>query len=428
MRKWSDPAYINSKLPKEVKVEEPVPLDFTKDTIHCFVDELYGKWYTSCRSMIKMQKSNHPERKKLWPKPTFKVDQNTLKTRRKEAMLFKYGVDHNSKLPHIKKSLSENNPMYDKEAKAKLVETCMRKYGVSNGGASVDSKLKIVASIAQNAENKTSGLESEFRTWIQSIEPTAKSGFIGGANPKQLDVKINKLNLAIELNGTYWHSENFVHKNYHKDKLEACVLNGLRCIQIWDYEWSAKKKQVKSFIKSKLQANIKIPARQCIIKEVDKQVAVSFLDDFHILGSCSFSSAYGLYYKDELVSLVAFGSHHRTGEKNLLKRYIVKEGITVVGGLSKLSTHLKRLYDTVYTFIDLRMSDGASWLACGWSVVSQTNPDYFYYNTKTGKIVSKQSRRKKLVNTPQGMSESEHARLDGLLKVYDCGKLKLILK
>ena len=38
--------------------------------------------------------------------------------------------------------------------------------------------------------------------------------------------------------------------------------------------------------------------------------------------------------------------------------------------------------------------------------------------------VSKQSRQKKLVSTPEGMTEREHAKLDGLLRIYDCGKIR----
>lgn len=78
------------------------------------------------------------------------------------------------------------------------------------------------------------------------------------------------------------------------------------------------------------------------------------------------------------------------------------------------------------SWADLRWSDGNGYIEAGWSIEDIIKPDYFYTNgTKT---FSKQSRAKKRQNTPAGMTEYEHAKKDGLYRVYDCGKIRFSYK
>ena len=56
----------------------------------------------------------------------------------------------------------------------------------------------------------------------------------------------------------------------------------------------------------------------------------------------------------------------------------------------------------------------------------QLKPDYFY--TDGINVISKQSRMKSVVGTPEGVTEAEHAILDGLVKAYDCGKIRFVFK
>ena len=71
------------------------------------------------------------------------------------------------------------------------------------------------------------------------------------------------------------------------------------------------------------------------------------------------------------------------------------------------------------------MSDGESWINNGWKLEEQLRRDYFYYCPKQNKLISKQSRKKSNVNTPTHMTEWEHAQKDGLIRIWDCGKLRL---
>jgi len=245
----------------------------------------------------------------------------------------------------------------------------------------------------------------------------------------ELDILIKEKNLAIEYNGAYWHSEanKQIYPRYHLDKWIACKDKGMRLIQIFDFEWENRKKQVQSFIRSALNCNeIYLNARSLEFKEIPKKDANQFLDQYHILGSTNFTKAFGLVDINEgLVALITIGKHHRGIDEFVLSRYCGKNNVTVRGGLSKLTSNALKEFNELTTWIDLRISNGDSWIKNGWEFIHQLSPDYFYYNTKNNEIISKQSRKKSVVNTSEEMTEHEHALLDGLVRIYDCGKIKL---
>ena len=80
----------------------------------------------------------------------------------------------------------------------------------------------------------------------------------------------------------------------------------------------------------------------------------------------------------------------------------------------------------IISWCDLRWSEGNGYLKAGWEEDGILKPDYIYTNFK--KVFSKQSRKKSNVNTPEGMTEHEHALHDGLYRIYDCGKIRFIYR
>ena len=56
-------------------------------------------------------------------------------------------------------------------------------------------------------------------------------------SPYELDIYIPSISLAIEYNGTYWHSiENGVDKDYHLNKSLLCREKNIRLIHIYEFE------------------------------------------------------------------------------------------------------------------------------------------------------------------------------------------------
>jgi len=244
--------------------------------------------------------------------------------------------------------------------------------------------------------------------------------------PFELDIVIPSLNVAIELDGLRWHNKE---KDYHLNKTINAKKAGYDLIHIYDLEWKHHKKQVKSFLTTKLgKSKRKVYARKCEIRTVPKDITKDFLNSYHIQGNVGHIEAFGLYYQDELLSLITIGKHHRDSTKLVLSRFVGKEGVSVLGGLSKLSKAAFKRYGSFITWVDRRISNGENWIKAGWTVTNVARPDYFYFDSNTRKIISKQSRKKSLVNTPEGMTEVEHAKIDGLRRIYDCGKITLEYK
>jgi hypothetical protein len=266
--------------------------------------------------------------------------------------------------------------------------------------------------------------EKELLAKIQKHYPNAGKIRING---QELDIYIPELKLGIEYNGIYYHSAKFKNRLFHTNKTKFFNQQGIKVIHIWDFEWQTRKDQVWNFLQAQLGLNSKVGARNCFIDTLDINTALDFCKTNHIQGAPkNVLSAYGCYYKAELVGVVTLSRHHRNIPEVILSRLCYKSGLTVVGALSKFTKYLKQNYaKTIYTWVHKTLSSGESYIKAGWAPVSELPPDYFYVSGSGGQYVSKQSRAKKLMKTPLNMTELQHATKDGLYRVYDCGKIKL---
>ncbi|EAL4082916.1 hypothetical protein DFW61_11330, partial [Campylobacter coli] len=88
-----------------------------------------------------------------------------------------------------------------------------------------------------------------------------------------------------------------------------------------------------SMIKNKLHKNIKIPARNCEIKQARNKDLKDFLDLNHLQGYCNAVIAYGLYKDSDLVACMTFSKpRFNKAYQYELIRFCVKQGITIQGG------------------------------------------------------------------------------------------------
>lgn len=74
--------------------------------------------------------------------------------------------------------------------------------------------------------------------------------------PKELDIYVPSRGVAIEFNGTYWHSEeNGKHKDYHFDKWLACKDRGITLISVWEDDWLYRRSVIERVLESVLLTN-----------------------------------------------------------------------------------------------------------------------------------------------------------------------------
>lgn len=252
--------------------------------------------------------------------------------------------------------------------------------------------------------------------------------------PYEIDIYIPDKNIAIEYNGLYWHSESQgKHSLYHYNKWKECKEKGIQLITIWEDEWVYKQDVVKRMITHKLDEfhNDKIYARNTIFQEIDKYLAESFLNLYHIQGFVRCSKYYGLYHNDNLVAVSGW-----TKNKDILylDRYATSQ--LVVGGMGKLLKHGKRYAveqgcDRIVTFADHCVSNGNLYEKLGFIHDGEIPPDYKY--VVKGKRVHKFNYRKKRFREDtdllyeEGLTEKQLADLNGMERIWDCGKTRYIL-
>ena len=253
---------------------------------------------------------------------------------------------------------------------------------------------------------------------------------------KELDILIPDKNIAFEIDGLIWHSDKFENdKDFHLNKTEECEKQNIKLIHIFEDEWIEKQEIVKSKIKNILgYTDTKIYARKCEIKEVTYNDSVNFLNKNHLQGNCVSKIRYGLYYNDELVSLMTFGSlrknlnNKKHKNKYELLRFCNKINTTVIGGASKLLKHFINVNKplSIISYADRRWSNGNLYEKLGFKFIKNTTPSYFYVINK--KRENRFKYRKDVLvrkyNCPKDMTEKEFCTSQGWFRIYDCGTKK----
>jgi len=339
-------------------------------------------------------------------------------SRTKESMTRAYGVDNPQKQSYRRLELRDR--LLEPGVQEKMRRATSEKYGASCIFSSAFFRdLKV------NSDWSTSKAEREILEFVRTLAPAHKHY----VNKCEIDVFVPSKMVGFEYNGLYYHSELFKKPEAHKVKTDLVFGAGIRLYQIFEHEWHEKKDQVKSRIKSLLGLNsVRVAARKCDIREVDPELAKGLFLNVHIQGAPRNVLRYfGLFFEEKLVAAAAFSRHHRHLKQIVMSRFACLDDHTVQGGLSRISRHASKFFEQdIVSWCDLRWSSGAGYASAGWIEEKTLPPDYFYTNSK--KAFSKQSRRKKLISTPAGMTEHEHAMADGLHRVYDCGKVRFIYR
>lgn len=211
---------------------------------------------------------------------------------------------------------------------------------------------------------------------------------------------------------------------------------GKHLISVFPHELKTKELQLKNYIKSILNlSEIKIYARKCVIKEVNKSLANTFLFENHIQGKNKLGIVFfGLFYKEELVGIMSLGRHSRQIKENIivLDRLCFKDNVQVIGGASKLFKFAVQWaainkYQAIISFSDNRYSAGKIYTILGFELEREYRQDYSYIDNN-GTHYSKQSQKKSSCNCPAHLTEKQWADMRGLKRIWDCGKKRWLFK
>jgi len=255
-------------------------------------------------------------------------------------------------------------------------------------------------------------------------------------NKYELDIYIPKLKLAFEFNGLYWHNELHKENDYHLNKTELCEEQGIQLIHIYEDDWIYKQDIVKSMILNKLgKSTNKIFGRKTEVREItDNKLVRNFLNENHLQGFIGGKVKLGLFFENELVSLMTFGKRRvamgknksNEGEYELL-RFCSKLNANVVGGANKLFKYFIKNYELkeITTYANRSWSNGNLYKQLGFEYQGKTKPNYYYIIDRI-KHYRFNFRKDKLIKEGFDPSSTERQiMLDRkIYRIYDSGNLK----
>jgi len=295
------------------------------------------------------------------------------------------------------------------------------------------SSNSILCPICNPIGNHFSSMEFEILRFMEENGINYLHGDRKILNGYEIDIYLPDYNIGIEVNGLYWHSEIYKDHRYHINKTLMCRDLGIELLHIWEDDWKNKKDIVKSIILNRLSMNqYKIWARKCDIRDVSSKDAKIFLNQNHIQGFSSSSIKIGLYYKDEIVSLMTFGFRYTNGKREFeLIRFCNKINTNVVGSASKLFNHIFKIVDIdeIISYADISIFSGNVYRVLGFNMVSLSHPNYYWVVDGVRKHRFNYS-KKKLVASGFDPNKTEveimHER--GYYRLFSCGQEKWVYK
>ena len=350
-------------------------------------------------SLTKEEKTKITNLKKYGVKNVFQSDE--IKSKIKKINLSKYGVDH----------LLKNKDIFEKQG-------------------------KIVQEKYLGEDKQKQQKRKEIFDTLNDLGIKCTLNDHSAISPVELDIYIPDKNIAIEFNGSYWHSEAVLDsraaKNKHLEKLKICRNKGIRLFNIFENIWDERKYQYLNLLKTTLGLNnVTIGARKC---QLDESLCKEFIDSYHIQGyGRGTIKWFNLIYNGSVVASMTASNHHRQNNNNVivLNRLCFKDGVNIIGGSKRLFSYFVKWakqqgIKQILSWSDNCWTEGDVYKTLGFSLDKEYGPDYFYWDINSRKYKSKQSQKKSNTKCPIGKTEREWSLQRGLYRLWDCGKKKWI--
>lgn len=279
--------------------------------------------------------------------------------------------------------------------------------------------------------------ELQVLKFVEELGLTAVSRDRTVIAPKELDIWLPERRLAIEFDGTYWHSAKFESRSKSMEKLELCEKAGVQLITLQEHLWVHKPEHVLSRLRSILGKNETIDGRKTKVITLEQAASSRFLWDNHLQGPAKASVHLGLQHDGKLVAVATFG-RPRWAKKHdwELIRMSFKSGVTVVGGAAKLIKAFRRDHTgSMVSYADRCWSTGNVYKQLGFRFSHVTQPSYWWCHHSLGTYARYQTQKQKLEKLLTGLgkefdpvlSEDDNMTRAGFLPIYDRGNSVWVL-
>ena len=427
--------------------EYSIQSDIVKNKVKESNIKNFGVEYPSQSNIIK-EKTKITNLEKYGKHPSQLED---VKNKSKITNLEKYGTDYYSqskifkslikskKIPHLENKFNLKIVNIKNDLIESFCERCNKNFTTSYPLLHNRKIYKTILCTNCNPINPAiSGYENQLLDFIkENYNKEIQLNKRNIISPQELDIYLPDLKLAFEFNGLFWHNEIYTKNNYHLNKTEMCEKQRIHLIHVYEDDWTYKQEIVKSRILNLLgKIPNKIYARKCVIKEItDNKLVREFLKNNHLQGFIGSPIKLGLFYNDELVSLMTFGSKRKFMKQSNsdgvyeMLRFCSKLNTSVIGGSEKLFKIFIKNYSPkeVISYADRSWSQGELYYKLGFTFISKTSPNY-YYVVDGIKKHRFNFRKDKLIRDGFDPNKSEHEIMleRKIYRIYDSGSLKFI--
>jgi hypothetical protein len=463
--------YRNNNIDVEFNKYNELPINLVNPQSHIIVDavcDVCGKevkiqyrrynqsisrgGYYACSSACNKDKREKTSLERYGEKNQFKSE--NFKEKYKQTNLLKWGTEH------FRSSDKWRNTFGDSEVK-KRKDTIFKQFLIDNPQVvDQDEKHFIIKCDIHGQSKIPKGLfanrkiiKTELCCECNPIESNVSgkeillfkliSELYGGEiiqsykiNRKEIDIYLPELKIGFEFNGLRWHSELFIENDYHIKKTKMCNENGIRLIHIFEDDFDFNRDVVKSIIGNILNTSNRIYARKTNIKIIkDKNIVKEFLIKNHLQGFVNTNINYGLYYNDELISMMTFMKTRKVLNKNQkdgeyeLVRFCNKVGVSVVGGASKLFKHFIKDYNpiSVLSYCDISWANGDLYKNLGFELMGVSKPNYHYViNSRRENRINYQKHKLVKKGYDKNLTEVEIMSELGYYRIFNCGNEKYL--
>lgn len=346
----------------------------------------------------------------------------------KETLLNTYG-DYNSYRAHNPRTDIQMQTLNDKEKLKRLITSLTdnkNKPSLSDIAIILDihvetlrRKLKEfnlinLIDLNNNRSKLETDIYSELKGDIQSDKQELKSG-------KELDILFKDKKIAVEVNGTYWHSSIRKNKFYHQQKTLECISKGIKLIHIFEYEWldDKIKENIKIYVDALINnnRNKEIVEDRLITRSINLEVALDFINKNKISYIKTYKSNYiGVYSESELIA-IAHVDNNTLNKIVFNIEYINSNNKEIV--VLNMISYMYRVYGTDKIHIKLDITKGNSIKLENIGVILSdiVEPNFTLINTTTRNV--EDNTGKIDLDT---YNDEEILRLFGYLKIYDAGE------
>jgi G:T-mismatch repair DNA endonuclease (very short patch repair protein) len=256
--------------------------------------------------------------------------------------------------------------------------------------------------------------------------------------PREIDVVVPDLKLAIEYHGLYWHGEARRRENRTNTAEKATALRALgwRLVVVFEDEWVHRRAAVETRLRAILgRLEHRVGARKCSLVDLPTIEARQFMDATHLQGYGS-GRTVALRHDGAVVAAATFAESNASRGRRAdglleLVRFAVKAGWSVPGAFQRL-LGAGRADRGVVTYADTRWSDGAVYSRAGFRLDGVSPPSYWYFTNRVNRRLHRYTLRKSVLLERFGgdpvKTEWQLAQEAGYDRIWDLGCTRWVLE